>query len=642
MDNISAQPIRRTSATSGILSHASIIAIIFLTWVLIYVPGLSSPGLLDDADSVHAEASREMLLNNDWVTLHVNGIRYLEKAPLMYWAVAASFKLFGVGEWQVRLPLALGVLGMMWCAFLFGRRAFGNEGGLYAALIMGTAPGIYIFTRFMIPDVWVVVWLTASIYLFWIAYEQENPSRWVCWGLAVTVALNVLTKSLIGLAFPAMIIFVFLLITGELRKLAKLRLFSSAVVFLAVAAPWHILAAVRNPAEPTGPQKGFLWFYFWNEQFMRYVNKRVPYDYGKVPLLIFYGLLLLWIVPWCAFLLPALKEIPCRVRAWRAGLDQRQRANLLLGTWVVLIVAFFSFSSRQEYYSLPAVPALALLIAGWLERESNSPASSRERRAGRIASTVMLVIGLAVFTATGAILSQAKPFPTGTDLGDVLTQHPGQYKLSLGHMQDLTIGSFGMFRSPLWILAVSLLAGTALNWILRRRGQALRANLALAGMMVAVLFAVYQGYVIFSPVISSKTLALEIKQQYKPGETIVIYHDYEFGSTLNFYTGIPVHMLNGRRADLWFGSFFPDAPHVFEDDESFARLWNSPARVYFFLEESDAEEALKSIDPKTVFVFARSGGKVILTNHSLQMGSASGPEPHSRLDFRALSPAFDN
>jgi 4-amino-4-deoxy-L-arabinose transferase-like glycosyltransferase len=619
MNNISAQPIRRTPASSGILSNTSIIAIIFLTWLLIYVPGLSRPGLLDDADSVHAEASREMLLNNDWVTLHVNGIRYLEKAPLMYWAVAASFKLFGVGEWQVRLPLALGVLGMMWCAFLFGRRAFGNEGGLYAALIMGTAPGIYIFTRFMIPDVWVVVWLTASIYLFWIAYEQENPSRWVCWGLAVTVALNVLTKSLIGLAFPVMIIFAFLLITGELRKLAKLRLFSSAVVFLAVAAPWHILAAIRNPGEPTGPQKGFLWFYFWNEQFMRYLNKRVPYDYGKVPLLIFYGLLFLWIVPWCAFLLPALKEIPGRVRAWRAGLDHRQRANLLLGTWAVLIVAFFSFSSRQEYYSLPAVPALALLIAGWLERESNSPASSRERRAGRIASSTMLVIGVAVFIATMAILWQAKPFPPGTDLGDVLTQHPGQYKLSLGHMQDLTIESFGMFRRPLWILGVSLLAGTALNWILRRRGQALKANLALAGMMVAVLFAVYQGYVIFSPVISSKTLALEIMQQYKPGETIVIYHDYEFGSTLNFYTGIPVHMLNGRRADLWFGSFFSDAPHVFEDDESFARLWRGPARVYFFLEETDAEEALKGIDSKTVFVFARSGGKA----NGLRCGSGT-------------------
>ncbi|MGH9712990.1 MAG: glycosyltransferase family 39 protein [Candidatus Acidiferrales bacterium] len=642
MDKILANPIRQTSASSGILSNASIIAIIFATWLLIYVPGLSRPGLLDDADSVHAEASREMVLSNDWVTLHVDGIRYLEKAPLMYWAVAASFKLFGVGEWQVRLPLALGVLGMMWCAFLFGRRAFGNEGGLYGALIMGTAPGIYIFTRFMIPDVWVVVWLTATIYLFWVAYEQEKPSRWVCWGLALTVALNVLTKSLIGLAFPAMIIFVFLLITGELRKLAKLRLFSSALVFLAVAAPWHILAAIRNPAEPSGPQKGFLWFYFWNEQFMRYLNKRIPHDYGKVPLLIFYGLLLLWILPWCAFLFPAVKEIPGRVRAWRAGLDERARANLLLGTWAVLVVAFFSFSSRQEYYSLPAVPALTLLIAGWLERESKSAAGSRERRAGRIAASMMLILGVAVFAATVAILLNAKPFPPGTDLGDVLTQHPGQYKLSLGHMEDLTIGSFGMFRPPLWILGVSMLVGTAANWILRRRGAALIANLALTAMMVAVLFAVYHGYVIFSPVISSKDLALQVKQEYMQGDTIVIYHDYEFGSTLNFYTGVPVHMLNGRRADLWFGSFFPDVPHVFEDDESFERLWRSPHRVFYFFEESYAEDALKGIDPKTVFVFARRGGKVIVTNFPMRMRAAGAARPHPMPAFTEPSPNSSN
>ncbi|HXZ11126.1 MAG TPA: glycosyltransferase family 39 protein [Candidatus Sulfotelmatobacter sp.] len=614
MENFAAQPNQPTTPRPGILSEKSILILIFLTWALIYVPSLFHPGLLDDADSVHAEASREMVLRHDWVTLHVDGIRYLEKAPLMYWAVAASFKMFGVGEWQVRLPLALGVLGMMWCAYLFGRRAFGKEGGLYAALIMGTAPGIYIFTRFMIPDVWVVVWLTASLLLFLVAYEQAEPSRWVCWGLAATVALNVLTKSLIGLAFPAMIILIFLILTGELRKLAKLRLASSAVVFLLIAAPWHILAAIRNPGEPTGPQKGFLWFYFWNEQFMRYLNKRIPHDYGKVPLLLFYGLLLLWIVPWCLYLFPALKEIPLRVRAWRTGLDARARANLLLGVWTVFIVAFFSFSSRQEYYSLPAVPALALLTAGWLERESSSDPASSERRAGRIASAVLLMAGVLVFIATMAILSKAKAFPPRTDIGDVLTQHPGQYKLSLGHMQDLTIESLGFFRTPLWILGIAMLVGTGLNSLLRRRGRALCGNLALTGMMVAVLFAVYQGYVLFSPVISSKNLALAIKKEFRPGQSIVIHHDYEYGSTLNFYTGEQVHMLNGRRADLWFGSFFADAPHVFEDDESFKRLWNGPERVYFFSEESYVEDALKNLDPKTVRVFARSGGKVVLTN----------------------------
>jgi hypothetical protein len=133
-----------------------------------------------------------------------------------------------------------------------------------------------------------------------------------------------------------------------------------------------------------------------------------------------------------------------------------------------------------------------------------------------------------------------------------------------------------------------------------------------------------------------------VKQHYQPGETIVIYHDYEFGSTLNFYTGIPVHMLNGRRADLWFGSFFPDSPRLFEDDESFARLWAGQERVYFFLEESYAEEALKGMNPKTIYVFARSGGKVILTNHPMQMGATTAPEHRFQPDSLSLSPVVSD
>jgi hypothetical protein len=182
---------------------------------------------------------------------------------------------------------------------------------------------------------------------------------------------------------------------------------------------------------------------------MRFLNKRIPHDYGKVPLLLFYGLLLLWVLPWCAFFFPALKEIPLSFRAWRDRLDARSRANLILGIWIAVIVGFFSFSSRQEYYSLPAVPALALLTAGWLQRENNSPADSRERHAGRVASGVLLAIGCLVFVACMSIFAQSHPFPPGTDIGDVLTAHPGHYKLSLGHMQDLTIEALGMFRPQL-------------------------------------------------------------------------------------------------------------------------------------------------------------------------------------------------
>jgi len=604
------------SPTQGrsILSTAWMLGILVLTWLLIYIPSLSKPGLLDDADSIHAEAAREMLLNHNWVTLYINGIRYLEKSPLMYWTVAASYKLFGVAEWQTRLPLALGVLALAFAVFIFGRRYFGVEAGFYAALIVVTAPGIFLYTRFLIPDVFVALFLTLGLYWFLIAYEQDQPSRWLCWGVAVTMALNVLTKSLIGIVFPLAIIGVFLLLTGTLRKILKFHLFSSLLVFLAVAVPWHVLAAIRSPAQPTGPEKGFLWFYFINEQFLRYLNERFPRDYDKVPLLVFWGLLFAWVVPWAVYLVPALREFPIRFRTWREGLDRRARANLFCAVWALVIMLFFSFSTRQEYYSLPAIPALALLIGGWLQRERESAADSRDRRDGRIASAVLLAIGFVGFAAAMVLLAKTHPFPAGTDIGSVLVPHPGSYKLSLGHMGDLTLESFGLFRTPLLLVGLGLLAGTGLNWIFRRRGRPFAGNLALTGMMIVLLFCVHRGLVIFSPELSSKRVALEIQKAWQPGDTIVINGKYEWGSTLNYYTGIELHMLNGRDGNLWFGSYFPGAPEVFENNASFERLWNGPHRVFLFTEDFLAKKALADIDQSKVFVFARQGGKVVLSN----------------------------
>jgi 4-amino-4-deoxy-L-arabinose transferase-like glycosyltransferase len=604
-------------------SNSFVLGIIVLTWLLAYVPGLTKPGLLDDADSIHAEAAREMVLNHNWVTLYINGIRYLEKSPLMYWTVAASYKVFGVAEWQTRLPLALAVLGLAACTFTFGRRYLGRTGGFYAALIVVTAPGIYIYTRFLIPDILVAMWLTLGLCLFLIAYEQQEPSRWVCWGLAVTIALNVLTKSLIGIAFPGLIIGAFLVLTGHLRKLLKFHLWSSALVFLLVAAPWHILAALRSPALPTGPEKGFLWFYFINEQFLRYLNKRVPRDYDKVPLLLFWVLVLVWLIPWFVFLFPALKEIPRRVRAWREGLDSRARASLLFGVWTIVIMVFFSFSTRQEYYSLPVLPALALLIGGWLQREQDSAPGSRECRAGRTASILLLVVGIGGFASAMTVFLKTHPFPPGTDIGDVLTPHPGSYALSLGHMGDLNLESFGLFRTPLLLVGLALLAGTGLNWFFRLKHSPLGGNLALAGMMVVVLYCVHLGFVIFSPELTSKRIALKIQQEYRPGDVIVVNGKYEWGSTLNYYTGVQLHILNGRDGNLWFGSFFPGAPQVFEDNASFARLWNGPHRIFLFTEDFLADRALQNIDPRGVHTFVRQGGKLVLTNRPVDAASSS-------------------
>src|SRR5499433_4542191 len=172
----------------GISRHQVSIFLIVLVWAAIYLGSLFHPPLLDDADTVHAEAAREMAVNGDWVTLHINfGFRYLEKAPLMYWAVAASFKLFGVHDWSARLTIALGVLALLLVVYRLGRRVYGEQGGLYSALVLATGFGPFIFTRILIPDMAVALWLALGFDFFLTTLEQQRPSRWICWGLAATM-----------------------------------------------------------------------------------------------------------------------------------------------------------------------------------------------------------------------------------------------------------------------------------------------------------------------------------------------------------------------------------------------------------------------------------------------------------------------
>src|SRR6202030_218958 len=212
------------------------------------------------------------------------------------------------------------------------------------------------------------------------------------------VALNVLTKGLIGVVFPCGIIFIFLLLARDLRHLLKMRLFSSTLVFLLVAAPWHFLAALRNP--PAGQAKGFLWFYFVNEHFLRYVGKRYPVDYGTFPLVLFWGMILVWLLPWSTFLPQAIGQVKLRLLRTAETRKSPEAALLLFFVWAIVILLFFSFSTRQEDYLAPALPALALIVGNWLARESESAYGSDLARSARISAPVFLVVGLLISAVT--------------------------------------------------------------------------------------------------------------------------------------------------------------------------------------------------------------------------------------------------
>jgi 4-amino-4-deoxy-L-arabinose transferase-like glycosyltransferase len=186
----------------------------------VYVGSMFTPGLFDDADSTHAEAAREMVVTGDYVTLHIKGVRYLEKAPLPYWLVAFRYKILGVSEFSTRLPMVLSVMLLGLLGLVWSRRAFGERTGLYTGLFVNTCAGVYLFTRVLIPEVLLSLLIAAALYFLLTALEPQ-AAAWRWYAAYAMMALGVLTKGLIALAFPCGATFFFLLVTGEWRRWAS-------------------------------------------------------------------------------------------------------------------------------------------------------------------------------------------------------------------------------------------------------------------------------------------------------------------------------------------------------------------------------------------------------------------------------------
>lgn len=587
-------------------------------WLLLYGSfALVRPPLLDDADAFHAEAAREMLVTHDWVTLHVNGIRDLEKAPLLYWSIAASFHLFGEHLWSARLPLALYALALFLAIFALGRRLFASpQAGFYASIALLTASGVFGFTRILLPDVILCLWLSLAMYFFWKSLGEASPSLATALGFDICCALGVLTKGLIGALFPLAIILIYLFITRNLRHLLRWHPIIGTIVFFLVAAPWHILAALRNPTigNPAGPMPtpgnvhGFAWYYFINEHVLRYLDRRIPHDYDSVPLVLFWILLFVFIAPWCIFAIKALAHLHWtqvfRRDTLDLELDPDQRVLLLLTIWAAVVMIFFSFSPRQEYYVLPALPPLALLAGYWLAKDEVAPSS-----AGKRTAWVLFVVGALAAIAAAVSAIHFKPLPIGTDVSSELREATRSHRLFFGHFFDLTKRALGAFRVPFCITTAALLVGISANLWFRLKAKARLANCFLIGTVIAFLIAAHLALNTLSPVLSSEILAEAIKPEMDSDDVVIVNGRYERASSLAFYLERQVKILNGRGSDLWYGSFFSDAPQVFIDNNALAQLWSGQNRVFLWTPLDQVPQL-----PSESFVIGQSGGKEILSN----------------------------
>jgi len=558
---------------------------------------------MDDVDAVQAQIARNMLSSGDWVTARLDGVPYLEKAPLIYWLIAGAYEIFGVSDWAARLPVALAAIGLALFTALFGRWAFGERAGCLAGLAIGTCAGLFLFTRIQIPDVMLTATITLAMFAFLRALdpEEERPRRWALL-LAASIGVGLLLKSLIAAVFPIGAGLAYLLITGRLfdrESWRRLHPISGTLVILAIAAPWHILATLQNPPyfvftmkSVPGEYHGFFWFYFFNEQLLRFLNMRYPRDYNTVPRLYFWLFHLIWLFPWSVYL-PAIFRLSYRPTG-RAG-----RTRLLAACWTLVVLVFFTFSTTQEYYSMPCYPALALLLGSamaaggkWIERGT------------RVLCVICGICAVAAVT----IVALVHNMPTPGDISSALSSNPNEYTLSLGHMLDLTLPSFAYLRIPLLIAAAAFAIGFAGS--LRRRSPWAFVSAAL--MMVVFFQGARAALVVFDPYLSSRPLANALMHA-PPGRLIVDHHYYTY-SSIFFYTGRSALLLNGRYNNLVYGSYAPGAPDVFVNDSEFRQIWRKNDRCYLVADDPRLIEVERLLAPAPVRVVAHSGGKLLLVN----------------------------
>ena len=567
---------------------------------------VSPPSLMDDVDAVQAQIARNMLTSGDWVTARLDGIPYLEKAPLIYWMIAVSYKIFGVHDWAARIPVALSAIALGWLTAAFGVWAFGRRAG------------------FLRRPVHLHVHGPVSVHAHSDSRRDADrqrdagdvgiPAGTGCgrtprasWALLLAASLGagLLLKSMVGVLFPLAAGVIYLAITKQLfscEHLAAAASFHAAAVALAIAAPWHILATLRNPPyfawtlhSGPGEYHGFLWFFFINEQVLRFLNLRYPRDYNTVPRFCFWLFHLVWLFPWSVYL-PAVAKLSYR------PVDRAGRTRLLALCWTGFRAGVFHLFHHAGIL-------LDAVLSG-----AGAAAGLGDGGAGRVAAA-----GNARDRGAGGCGRACDRHHIHR--GDSRS-HAGRYfyctqLASQGvHFVARAYGGFDaqfvrVSAMALLVAGIAFLAG--MLGTIRATGQ--RAYLAAALMMVIFFHAARLALVDFDPFMSSRPLA-EALLHAPDGKLLVDHHYYTY-SSIFFYTNRDALLVNGRIKNMEYGSYAPGAPDIFIDDSQLKSIWESPGRCYLVASESAMPRLVLLVGAERLNTLASSGGKLVLTNQTL-------------------------
>lgn len=570
---------------------AAMVVSIALALVLL-LPGLGAAPFDDPGEGQHAEIAREILASGDWLTLRLNGVRYLDKPPLLYWLAAGAFALFGDGEWAARLvPLGGAVLAAAATALL-GARLLGPWAGLGAAGALLSSALFVVFGRYVRPEtlfVAAIQWGLTGLLLCLAAPAESGRRRvWFLVGCA-GLALASLAKDPLGLFGPLGAIAMALSLGGRLRS-TRLP-WGGVAVLVILGFGWYLVAAMLSP--------GFLWYTVVDNHVLNALRLRQFPD-EDVPLSSaeFLAVSGLGAFPW---IIPAGLHVIalCRRRAWR---DPAETAWVALALWTTGLIALFTLSPfKLPHYALPVYPAIALLaVRFWKECGLSGRALVGLHLALFAALAVAaFLVGMGdgrafvdtVFSATDvytrkeAVVGQASPLPPWSALGPLVTR----MAMIFGAGALVLAGAFAARAGRLGFAAV---LATMLGVMPLATGG---AALVASGRAVA-------------------RMAEDLKREMAPGDLLVHEGPIENSGALELYSGRRPALLDARRSVLGIGATYPDAAEVFWDARDLARAWQSGRRVFLVTPRAPEQSAVGSLPPGTAHLLEVRNGRWLYSN----------------------------
>ena len=536
-----------------------ILLILVLSYIFFF-HNLGSYSLKEPDEGRYAEIPREMVETGDYIVPHLDYVRYFEKPPLLYWATALSFRLFGLSEWSARLPNALAALLTVLLLYAGVARWFTPEAALLSAIMLISSFGFFTMARILTIDMLLSCALFLSLIFFYDFYRQKNPKFmyffYACLAMA-TLAKGPVAPVLVGLS-----ILIFLLLERRISFLRDLLSVKGMLLYALLVVPWFVAIALR--------EKEFLWFFLVDQNFLRFLtqkhNRSGPVYYF-VPVL-FGGLL-----PWSIFIPRAVATY------WRTN-----ELRLFL-IWFFVVFLFFSLSgSKLPPYILPAFPALAILLGCFFHDRAMQPTPGlAEIRIYQILFGLFAVAGLVVATGVGNSYLRAEP--------DTLS--------ILKDLKGFSIAVICFSVLPIGLLSV------------KRMRNSMPLFLTLSSFSLAVIVLLMTHTRLIDKVNTTKELAQLINRE-KTGAQLDVVNYASFDETLPFYTGRKVYIAS-YKGELEMGSTYQDTRQMFLSNDEFARLFKSDRKVLCVLKATRLQR-LRDLGIENVQILACQGEKCLVSN----------------------------